>query len=463
MKRTKGFGYGMIVVAAILILFLTSCPGKQKNSDRRSWSASSLGIPHLDQPWKLMVQAGATSVTLAVPDDLPSLARYPEAVRNAVRARILLRNQNVEIMTHLAAEMERLLQERTFHSILQHDRFMNEIVLGINQPDVVNGNPLYKHEGILGHVPPYTHVEFFVPAEYAEAARSRLRTMNLLNRTTVNPVDIWDKEWEGISKTHACYTWTQDMFRVAVDEEGKEFLFTPAAYLQSNDLSDPDVDYLVHLLDEKKDRSLVRLPIFFHAGNILMGESGGKTLFVGEGALKLNATMFFTAVQGLPDDRGVLQLLKVTSGADDVRVVKNSAHLFHIDMAMAILDRGVVALIDPVDPENLQSDDRDMLNELRNTLRSLGFRIVPIPTSTKRIALDQSPVNIVAYIDRTNSKRNAFVPEFPDEQISVQGVGRSLNRLIRDAYAVAGITVIPVADQFSSERGDIHCVLKVIN
>jgi len=450
----------MIAVAAVLIL--TSCPSNQ-NSNSRPWSAASLNIPRADQPWKLMSQAGSAYVAMEVPGDLPSLDRYPEAVRRTILARIQLRNQNVEMMTHLAAEMERLLQERTFHRVPQHDRQMNEIVLGVNQSDMVNGNPLYKHEDILRHLPSYTHVELFVPAENAAAARTRLRALNLLSRTTVNPVDIWDKEWEGIPKTHACYTWTQDMFRVSIDEQGKEFLFTPAAYLQADDLSDPDIDYLTHLLDSRQNRAIVRLPIFFHAGNILMGERGNKTLFVGQGMLKLNAQMYFNAVQGMPDNAGVLELLRVTSGADNVRVIRNSAHLFHLDMAMAILEQGVVALIEPLDPENLEPDDRDVLQELRGVLSELGYRIIPIPTLTSRIAVDRSPVNMVAYVDRTNHQRHAFVPEYPDEQVIVNKVRRSLNRMIRDAFANAGITVIPVEDNFSTHRGDIHCVLKVIN
>ena len=409
-----------------------------------------------------MAQVGNDYLMLRIPDDLPLISRYPPDIRQALEERIRMRDRNVMILSRVAAEVERLLKKEALHRIPQQDRFMSEIVIALDPSDIMRGDPLYKHEPVLRMLPEYTQVHVFAPEEFAGAARERLRALHLEGRARVYPVAVFEEQKGGVTITHTCVPWTQDLFRVSVNAAGHEYLFTPASYLQSYDLADPDIDYLDHLAASKKNRTVQRLPIFFHAGNILMGEARETTLFVGSGVLKFNEQMFFNAVQSKPSDIGVLELLKATSGVRHVQVLPNSRTLFHLDMAMAILDKGVAAVIDPLDSNVLAAEDRDVLQAIRRTLRALGFRIIPIPTVTSRMLAYQSPVNIVPFINRSDGKRYAFVPEFPDVRISMQGAERSLNRMIFDRYAEAGVVAVPVEDRYSGKKGDVHCVLKVI-
>lgn len=428
-----------------------------------TWSESSLQLPRRYAPWKFMAEVDGNYLAFRVPGDISLLRQYPESTQARTWARIALRDRNLEILEGLAVGAEQILKREKFHRVPQQDRHMDEIVISFDPSDVVKEDPLYKHEPILRRLPDYTYIHIFVPEEFAGIVRERLRALRLPNRTGIYPVSVWEGERDGITVSHTCEAWTQDLFRVSLNASGRQYLFTPANYLQSTVLDVPDIDFLDRLVTGSRRRKIVRLPIFFHAGNILMGESTRRMLFIGKGLLKKNEQMYFNAIHAKPADAGVISLLQATSGVAEAHVLPNSTNLFHLDMVMAILDKSTIALVDPLDKERLAPADREVVDEIRKTLTALGFTIVPIPTVVKRIENFQSPVNIVPFLNRHDNKRYLYLPTYPDSLVTVQGKSTSLNGLIRDAYAARGFTVIPVEDRFSAKKGDLHCVLKVIN
>ncbi len=428
------------------------------------WSASSLQIPDKNAPWVLMTEIGDSYITLNIPSDLPAMAQLPSPVQQTLQRRIIFRNKNIEIMKTLSEDLEDILQQESFHRVPNYQRSMEEIVLAIDPADTQASNPLYKHEPILRHLPDYTVINIFAPENLVPSVRSQIATLALRNPVVIYPESIWESEENGIALQNVACSWTQDVFRVALNGKGQQYLFTPAAYLQFDDLSRPDLDYIQYLAGGPGARKVVRMPLFFRAGNILSGEIAGEhVLFIGNRALKFNAVSFFSALQYRPPNESMITLLKVTSGASKVRILPNSGDLFHLDMAMLILDDGIVAVIDPLDRHSLSDEDRNALEEIVRTLREDGFKVVFIPTTTSRIRETQSPVNAVVFVNRRNGHRYALVPEYPDVQVMTRSGTRSLNAMVKEIYEKNGVSVIYVEDRFCNKKGDLHCVLKVIN
>ncbi len=449
----------LALAAAALALMSTPAAALPETA----WTAASLHLPEKETPWRFAQRIDGSYVVLDVPTDLSHLAKLPSTLRTMVQDQIRLRNANLHLLTWLAESTEQLLRKERFHRVPQYDRSMGAVVISLDPAVVSDDDPLYFYAPILSVLPDYTRVHVFAPERIAHSVEERLQTLRGAGYVNVYAVPTWAATAMAPQPPSYPATWTQDIFRVSVNDAGHEFLFTPACYMESGNLCRWDADYLDNLAAAKENRQVVRLPIFYRAGNILMGETARPMLFIGQNILRFNSRNFLAAVQMQPPDEAVLSLLRETSGVAEVHVLPNSRYLFHLDMSLTFLGKGVAAVIDPLDKSNVPREDRTALQEIRKTLQSLGYRIVPIPTNARRIKSFESPVNVVTYVDRRDNRRSVIVPEYDDVAIYFKGKKLSLNQMVRDAYRNAGVRVIPVEDRFHTGHGNIHCALKVIN
>jgi hypothetical protein len=420
-----------------------------------------LGIPLPGAPWKLEGRAWGYDVAVAFPDDEGALDQLPPDLREKVEQKRVFRERNIRALEQAAADVEALLGSTALRQTPEYQRSLETVLLSIHASDAAAANPLYRHEPILEQLPSYSKVHLFTPQRHAERVRRRLDELGWSERSHVQPVSNWSREERGIPLRHTTTRWAQDLVEVARDRHGTQHVIAPVTRYQIEDLSRPDNGYLGSLVRE--DRKLLRVPLFWRGGNILIGEGNNRTLFVGQREIENNRSDWYNAVFSLPQDQAVKDLLQRLTGVAALHVVPNSPHLFHLDLVVTFLAPGVAALIAPLDENVVAPEDRRVIAHLESLLITSGFRIVEIPTVAERIAAYQSPVNIVPFTQRGDQRRRALVPQYPDLSVEHDGTPRSLNELVNQRYRDEGIEVVEIEDRFFSKRGNTHCALSALD
>jgi hypothetical protein len=448
---------GMALVTAVAALAWSHRP-----VPAQAWRAASLGIPPATAPWVLTGDFDGFFLEFSVPATPVERLDLPAGTLRKLRTKVELRDRNVRVLADLALGAERLLATTRLVAPERYRRALDEVVISVHEGDARGGDPLFRHRPVLEQLPPYTRLEVFAPTDLVAAARERLAALGLADRAALHAVARWESDEGGLEIVHDSTTWAQDLFLFATDPGGREYVVAPASHAQIEDLERTDNDWLDALADGSR-RAVVRLPIFFRAGNVLNGEVGGRRLaFIGQDELDYNAHDTFNAAYFDPPDAAVVELLKAVTGAGELVVVPNAGGLFHIDMAMEFIGPGAAAVIRPLDPQNLAEQERDVLAFLRVTLQRLGFRIVDVPTTAARVHAFRSPANVVLWTDRRDGRLHAFVPRFPDATVVVGARRRSLNDLVKEAYEGAGVSVAWAEDRLSSKHGDLRCAFNVV-
>jgi hypothetical protein len=422
------------------------------------WQASRLHIP----------RAGAS---LDGPDSVPprltpaatsggTVAAHASAAEFRAR-KLQLRARNLAVLSALADRAEAVLSSTGLHSTPEYLRTFQHVALSIHSSDVERGDPLFRHRPLLSRLPEYTRLTVFVPDDLVPATRASLAEMHLDGRAQVASVPRWKVVEHGIPVFHDTTTWAQDLFDIVSGDDGIERVILPVSHNQIEDLAQPDNDY-VEALAEPGRREVLRLPVFFRNGNVLYAESGaGRTLLVGSKEVEYQRSDTSSSSMFLPPDDGFLTLLDAAYGAERHVVLPNTKVLFHIDMAVVLLPRGAAGVIDPVDPEALAPEDQRALETIRSTLRALGLRIVPIPTTTEWMGQFQSAVNVLPFTDRRDGRLRVFVPTYP-EPVALGPRALGLNDRVRAAYEAEGFEVLSVEDRFRAKHGDLHCAFNVL-
>jgi len=458
MKYSEGHQRSFLFIVLILLVFgvQPSYPDEAQ-SFRKGWLIKALNIPSPQAPWKFNYTVENYFFSLDMPREIELFNSLPPQTREKFLQKFKYRQKNIEILQRAARDVEKLLATKKFHSPMEYDSEMNTVVLSVHQSEERLGNPLFRHEAILKNLPDYTKIYIFAPQNLVAPVRQQVDALNLGKRTQVFPVALWEKEEGGIKLMHTNTRWVRDLLETAVDAQGMKYIFTPVASRQIDDLNRSDVDFLKKM--ETADQRVIRLPLFFYGGNILLGTSkrGESVMFFGEDDLEYNRTYFYNAIFSYPSDEGYILTLKALTGADKYYVLPNDSSLFHLDTVMVFLDKGVVGVIDPLDRQVLNQDDKALLENARRVLKKAGFKIVFIPTLTKRMASFLSPVNVLPFTNKRDHKRYVFVPEYPDATVLVNGKQQSLNKMIIKAYESSGYVVISIPDHLAEEHGSLHC------
>lgn len=408
------------------------------------WSAQRLITP--EREWSLHVGPEG-SVALHMPRDRGRIDGLPGPLAGEAKAKVGEHARNIDILRETAQRFDRAAGDGRLHMVPEYERDLRELLIAATR--VRDGGPLtiMPHAPILRALPNYSQIRIFVPREGKAAVTRELTQLGLTRRALLMIDD--DRPRGALTPP-----WMRDQVLV-VDAGTRAILATPMRFYPGR-LAESDLSHLGRL--RARGREVLRIPLFFRSGNLLLGRQGRRILFVGQGELYLNAAGYVQSSIARPASDDVLEGFRTLAGADQVVVLPNSERLFHIDQYVAPLADGVAALIKPLDPQNVAPEDAATIEQTRRILRELGFRIIDIPTLAERIAAYQSPVNIVPFRDLERHDRAALVPRFADRPVLVDGIRRSLNALVAEAYRTAGIRPVEVDDNFAPLMGNTHCV-----
>ncbi|NOU01050.1 MAG: hypothetical protein HOO95_05690 [Gallionella sp.] len=447
----------------------------ENNSSTASRSLSLLQRLHVPQPsdsWEIDSYFGGYRVKLALPKELDRIDALPEEIRGSVRQRIEFRRRNIDVLRKSAMDMDRILSKNRVAHVAEYEQKLERVVMSL-PPSQINGteSPMVLHEPVLNALPDYTKVDFFLQESLIPQVTQRLQMLGMEHRVRLHGEQEYEFNEAGISLRHHTTRWMRDVFWLTSNQTKPNqtkpnqtrsgqgsILLLPLAFYQINDLSRPDNDYVRKLEDVR--HKVVRVPLFFKGGNLLVGSADKRRiLFIGEDELKLNQDFYYNAFFYFPPQKEVLELFRQLAGADEVRILPNSKHLFHLDMMMAVLNPKTVALIKPVDADALDKNDHRVIAEARQILMEYGFRMVDIPTLADWVNTFKSPINIIPFTNRDSGRLTAFVPQFEDKLVMIKGRAVSIRQEIKQAYAEAGVEAIFAESSFYQFGGNFHCAI----
>lgn len=406
------------------------------------------GAPVTEQ-WSTLLSAGRTwtlrdrpaGIEYAIPAALPEIARLPRDRKRRVEAEIRRHETNNKVMRRALAEVRRAVESGALHADPEYRTELREVVIGVDRALARPGRRVLDlHEPILRALPAYAQIVVMTPAASAGRVRAELKSLGLEQRSRL-VLDVEHPEKPATTR------WVRDVILPSRQGE-KEVIATPFRYQPRRDLRWDDLKHLGALGTHYRAR--VSTPLFFRAGNVMLGVApdGRRILFIGEDEFRFARIAYDETIGDHPSGDAMAGLLAAIVGADSIEWLPNSQHLFHLDMAMSMLDRGIAALLSPLDASRLPDADRAVLARASAALARNGFRVVAIPTLTERIRRYQSPVNIVPFRHRDTGQSMALLPVFPDVAVAMAGGSFSLNATIETRYRDAGILPIPVEDRF---------------
>jgi len=419
-----------------------------------------LRVPKPSDPWEINAIIDGYVVKLALPQDLNKINLLPPMIQSGVRQRIKYRQRNIDVLHDTAQDLDQILNTGQSVQVAEHDQTLEHVVMSL--PSALQGVipelSLAMHEPLLAALPSYTKVDFFLPSGLIPQVTLRLQLLGMAQRVTLHGEQEYEIMEEKLPLPHFTTPWVRDLFWAVAKQGHRSLLLLPMAFSQINDLSRPDNDYVEEMEDVL--HKVVRVPLFFKGGNLQIGVVGGRrVLFIGEKELQQNELAFYNAFFYSPPREEVLKLFKQLAGADEVRVLPNSKHLFHLDMMMSVLSSGTVALIEPVDKDALDEDDQRVIAQARQALTAYGFRVVGVPTLADWVNTFKSPVNILPFKHRDTGRLSAIVPQFEYREVASHGTPESMEWKIRQAYKDAGVATFFAKSSFSQLRGDFHCAV----
>lgn len=429
--------------------------------DQASVSAL-LQVPAVADPWRLDTRVGRYLLRLEFPKDSPSVLGLPDVARDAVVQFERRRAENLVRLTEVATKLQTVLASGGLSLVPEYDLPLKRVVLGLHTSDGDSGAPLARIAPVIAALPRSIQMELLVPDGILASSRRDLQARFPGRVVHLVPLQVYQQRPGVIEVVNEPTRWMRDLFKVVDGPNAKSVFLVPLAYKQVDDLVPPDNHYVTQFLSAHG--RVVHVPMFFRSGNLMLGRNakGQKVLFVGDRELILNQTYFYNSFFYFPPTEAFLELLKRITGAEMVKVLKNTDHLFHLDMAMIMLGDGSAGVLRMIDRGGGDKSDTAALSEIRAALRTLDFRVLDIETTAERVSAFQSPVNALTYIDSSNGARWALVPQFPDMQVMVSGTSESLNDRILRVYEKAGFRVVPVEDRLHPFGGNTHCATNVI-
>lgn len=418
-----------------------------------------LRVPELSDPWEIDAFFDGVRMKLVFPESLNNLIELPAGIQDTVRRRVEFRWRNLDVLRKAAIDLDQVLKTTPFSHLAQHEQTLEHIVMALPPiPPNSSEGAIAMHEPLLAALPAYSKVDLFLPQELMGQVASRLSVLGLQKRVHLHGENPFELIEDKIPLRHHTTYWMRDVLMPSADKHGNTPLLLPLAFYQINDLSRPDNDY-VHKLRNPK-RPVIRIPLFFKGGNMMVISSlQRRILLIGQDELKLNQEFYYNAFFYFPPTSEVLDLFRRIAGADEVRVIPNSKNLYHLDMVMAVVQPGTVALLDPLDSDQPSFEDRGVISQLRAILSSYGQRVVGIPTLSDWINEFKSPVNILPFRHRDTRVLSAIVPRFDERTVTIDGRTAAIHEMIRKAYRDAGAETIFASSGLFRSRGNWHCAV----
>lgn len=447
-----------VAVSAAILLVLLATAGR---------AAAGSGYPSsiiaADAPWSFRVGDALDSWVFRFPDDLPRLRAQPATVQARIDAEIERIKGNRAYIRQLGTRFHSDPRARKVEVRPDYVRRFGTAAISISFEDSASDDPLWRHRPIIDALPRDTRLLVRAPAEVA-ARLKQLGPKALGGREVRFVAGSRERARAGVVAFARPSRWIRDAFVVAASTTtaSDSVLLLPPAYFQVDDLKQNDL--IPFESAEVTGQASLRLPIFIRAGNLHAAEArSNRLLFVGEREAPFHREAFQYSTGQAPPPSLFADVLAEIAGSARVIELPNSDSLFHIDMVVGFPRPGVAAIIQPLDPAALDSEDLRVIKNVRAILEREGFQILAVPTTAQRIAQFQSPVNFVAYRDRETGQQALILPEFPDLSYQVGGRPQSLNAAIRAAYIGEGLLIKPVEDRFHPRGGNVHCALQALN
>lgn len=452
MRREIQLFSAIAACLAGVCLFATDC-----------FAASGTSAGSQSARWTLDIDINGRKFSYRIPEDIAAIDALPAAARQAAQAQMSRIEANQHVVRIVSNNFESARIARNRRLTPDYELRLLEVAISVPYSAVSQPNPLARILPTLKALPDYSKIHVVLPPPAEKRVRSQLAAAGLLGRAVLHPLEDWNQPKQRVSKYARASRWIRDTFMVGEDSDHQSVAFVPLAYSQFDDLADSDLDF-VH---EKwfDPRLALRFPAFIRGGNVAVADSadGKRAAFIGAREAQLNRDIYKYSTATIPPEGSVRAIIGQIAGVENVHVLPNTDRLPHIDMSIAFLGPGVVAMIDPIDMQLLAAEDRVALDSIRREVLASGFRVVPIPTTSDRVNSFRSPVNIVPFLNKRTGRMEALVSRFPDRIVSIGEQAISLNESVRRAYEAAGIKVRWVDDRLSDLEGNVHCALLGLN
>ena len=384
--------------------------------------------------------------TMRMPEQRKNIAALPIDKQRRLQEEIRRHDINLSELRQAFSRIRAALNNGNHFAEPEYRANLSEIVIGIDRESRTKGRLLADHEPILRALPDYTEINILTPIGMSVPLRRELKALGLTHNVRVI-VDPAHPDQPSTSR------WVRD-FMLVGSQPRTHSITTPLRYQPHPDLRWNDLQHLQRL--RTPDRKIIATPLFYRAGNLLLGinPKGERILFLGNDELRGIVDVYEGAVGFHPPHQSIARLMAAIVGADHFEILPNTQHLFHIDMAMNFIRDGVAVLLTPLDLERVAPEDQKTLGIIRQALQRHGFQTIDVPTVSSRIALYQSPVNVVPFRHRQSGEHMALVPAFPETPQS-----NGLNLRVLGSYRAAGVQPIPVEDRFYPMGGNTHCAV----
>jgi len=372
----------------------------------------------------------------------------------------------------------------------EYNRTIKKVLVSLSKKDTTLK---YQHE-VLKRLPKYSEIILLVPKSNLELIKTGLKNKSYADQVRLmpyneNPVNNGrfylvfpekDKLVQIDNGNHTVYQgslWAQDLFEVVKKTDGTTTLLVSDVYKwfkSSGDKSSfkvvSDNAYLSCL--ESAGMEVIRSPVTFEGGNILTDTiKGQQIVFLGGNVLKATRTVSKSTTNSIPSNSQITDFIKNIFNADEVVIVSEdtlqpSSLMFHLDQAVIFLHNdtaGVTRIVNHHSDTNIANTEikqvEIFLAKLRNTLKSLGYKIIDINISKKNLINHQQYVNAIPYIDAETGQRTILMPVFPSTQTDFE---TKLVKMNVTAFESLGYNVVQIPTQADRINGGVHCLVNVL-
>lgn len=374
--------------------------------------------------------------------------------------------------------------------IPEYERTMKGVLLAIDRE-----SRIALHLEALGRFPKYTRFVILTSEALAPKVARTLKAQSMTDRASIvtyhaenlrqrniysvfpdkdklvkiGPVEDHMEPWG--------FIWAQDLFEPISGPGVETSLLASDVYRWFYSMDGEGADKVRadnHVLSTVSlpDMPVQRLPITFKGGNILFDEiDGSRIAFIGSDVIGMTRTVWKATRERVPSEAEIVRIIKDAFHVDRAIVLGRGQpqpeELFHLDQAMVMLSKGVVAVTEIVG--DIDPDDRDyarvaearvFLSGVRKELRSLGYRLIPLEITIDNLRSSQFYVNGLPYKDPATGHYGYYIPVFEGSGGEADGglAKANIGRLKEVGYKVTAIE----SSAYKLDGG-LHCLYNVMN
>ena len=415
------------------------------------------------------------------------------AVTSTMVSLVIANRLNHKDSSQLNAFNSQLKKLRDCQIIPEYKRSLKKVVLSLGTVNTT----LSLQDNLLSSLPEYTQIIMLLPKCNLKAIENELKDKPYCDRVRLVPFeehkhkdgrfflvfpdkdklvqvdtrDYWGSRQPGTA-------WAQDIFEVMQKPDGQIILLTPEVH-KYYCCVDKEADTKIladnaYLKDISiADAEVVRSPLVFQGGNLLVDQiNGQRIVFCGGDMLTKTRTVWQGISEKKLSDSEIRSLLTLIFNADKVVMASIDTGdrlqprlMYHLDQAMVLLGDRVVGLTRIVNQPSVKpADDNEVrlvmrfLAKLKAVLLDLDYKVIDIDMTVDNLLHYQHYVNAIAYIDAETGQKKLLMPVF-SEQTDFQ---KELEKRNIASFESVGYEVITVPTNADQIKGGIHCLVNVL-